>query len=50
MHIELFKPGLGTLNGYKAKICVNSNAKPKFCKACTVSYSMKTKVEEELEH
>ena len=26
-HSTLFKPGLGTLNGYKAKICLNSKAK-----------------------
>ena len=45
----LFELGLGTLNDYKAKIFVDPNAKSKFCKAHPVPYSMKTKVEEELE-
>ena len=51
-HSTLFEPGLGTLNDYKAKIYVDANVKPKFCKAQShpVPYSMKTKVEEELEH
>ena len=49
-HSTLFEPGLGTLNDYKAKIYVNPNVKLKFCKAHPVPYSVKTKVEEELEH
>ena len=44
----LFEPGLGTLKDYKAKIYVDPKAKPKFCKARSVPYSMKSKVEEEL--
>ena len=47
-HSTLFEPGLGTLNDHKAKIYVDVNVKPKFCKAHPVPYSMKTKVEEEL--
>ena len=48
-HSTLFQPGLGTLKDYKAKIYVDPQAKPKFCKARQVPYSMKSKVEEELE-
>ena len=48
-HSALFKTGLGTLKDYKAKIYVDPQAKPKFCKARQVPFSMKSKVEEELE-
>ena len=47
-HQELFKPGLGTLKGYKAKITVEKEAQPHFCKACTVPYALRNKVDEEL--
>ena len=39
-HNSLFKPGLGMLKDYKAKIYVDPQTKPKFCKARPVSYSM----------
>ena len=45
---EIFQEGLETLKGYKAKIEVNPEATPLFCKARTLSYSMRDKVEEEL--
>ena len=48
-HSTLFQSGLGTLKDYKAKIYVDSQAKPKFCKVWQVPYSMKSKVEEELD-
>ena len=48
-HSTLFQSGLGTLKDYKAKIYVDSQAKPKFCNAWQVPYSMKSKVEEELD-
>ena len=35
--------------GIEAKICVDPTAKPVFCKAHSVSYAMKVKVEKELE-
>ena len=47
-HQELFRPGLGTLKGYKAKIIVEVGAQPRFCKARTVPYALRGKVEEEL--
>ncbi len=46
---DIFKPGLGTLKGYKAKIHVDPDAKPRFCKARTVPYAMRDMVEQELE-
>ena len=49
-HYEtLFQPGLGILQGYEAKIIVDPEACPRFCKARSVPYAMRTQVEEELE-
>ena len=47
-HQAVFQPGLGTLQGYEAKIHVEANAKPKFCKTQPVPYALKVKIEEEL--
>ena len=46
---KVFQEGLGTLKNFQAKIHVDSTASPKFCKARTVPYTMRGKVEEELE-
>ena len=46
---SVFEPGLGTLQGYEAKIYVDPGAQPKYCKARSVPYAMRGKVEEELE-
>ena len=46
---SVFEPGLGTLQGYKAKIHVDHGARPKYYKAQSVPYAMRGKVEEELE-
>lgn len=48
-HEDVFKDGLGTLKGVKAKIHVEENAKPVFCKARSVAYSLKEKVDRELD-
>ena len=48
-HKDVFQEGLGTLNGYSAKIHVDASAKPKFFKARTIPYAYKLKVEEELD-
>ena len=37
------------LQEFEAKIYIDTTAKPVFCKACSVPYAMKVKVEEELE-
>ena len=46
-YTEVFNEGLGELKGHKAKIHVDSEAQPKFCKACAIPYPM-SKVEEEV--
>ena len=45
---DVFKEELGTLQGFTAKILVDSDAQPRFCKARSVPYALKDKVEEEL--
>ena len=45
----MFAEGLGTLKGYQAKIIVDPGATPRFCKARSVPYAMRTKVEAELD-
>ena len=43
-HRKLFEKGLGTLQGHKAKLYVDPQAIPKFCKARSVPYAMRGKV------
>lgn len=44
----VFSEGLGTCKGFKAKILVDPEAKPRFCKARSVPYFFRDKVEKEL--
>ena len=46
---DVFAEGLGTLKGVKAKIYVDQDAEPKYVKARSVQYALKTNVELELE-
>ena len=46
---DVFKEGLGTLKGYEAKIHINPDVVPRFCKARTVPYALRARVEDELE-
>ena len=46
---EVFDNTLGTLKGCKAKIYVDSNVPPKYCRARSVPYSMQTLVEQQLD-
>ena len=46
---KIFKEGLGKVKDFKAKIHVEADATSKFCKARPVPYSMKVKIEEELD-
>lgn len=46
---EVFQEELGTLQGFEAHIEVDPNAKPQFCKARTVPYALREKVEEALQ-
>ena len=48
-HAAVFQEGLGKLKGYKAKITLDPQATPRFCKARPVPYALKAKVEEELD-
>ncbi len=48
-HSEVFKPELGTVRGMKAKLFVDPEARPQFCKARSVPYALRPKVEAELE-
>lgn len=45
---EVFQEELGTFKGFEAKIEVDPNATPRYCKARTVPYAMRQRVEEEL--
>ena len=46
---SVFQEGLGTFQGLEAKIVVDPQATPRFCKARSVPYAMTVKVEEELQ-
>ena len=48
-HAEVFNEELGTLRDYKASIHVDSSVLPKFCKARSVPYAMRDKVDRELD-
>ena len=48
-HSEVFKKGLGTLQGVSAKIYVDQNAQPRFHSPRPVPFALRKKVEEELE-
>ena len=45
---QVFEEGLGTFKATKAKIVVEGNASPKYCKARPVPYAIKDKIEKEL--
>ena len=46
---ELFRDDCSKLKGQPVKINIKTDAKPKFCKARTVPFSMKKQVEDELD-
>ena len=48
-HANVFLPELGMVKGVTAKIHVDPQACPRFCKPRSVPFAMKQKVEEELE-
>ena len=47
-HESVFQGGLGALKEYQAKITVDSNATPRFCKSRSVPYAYRELVEKEL--
>lgn len=46
---DVFQDGLGLIRGYEAKICVDPSAQPRYFKARPVPYSLKVKIEEQIE-
>ena len=48
-HAAVFLDELGTIQGVSAKIYVNDNAKPVFCRPRPVPFAYRTKIEKELE-
>ena len=46
---ELYQERLGTFKGYEARIEMDPDATSRFCKARTVPYAMREKVEEDLD-
>ena len=48
-HSHVFKETLGTLQGYETQSYVDPQAKPRYCKARPIPYSMRTVVEQELD-
>ena len=48
-HWDVFKKELGTVRGVYAKLYVDLNAQPHFCKPRTVPYALQTKVNQELD-
>ncbi|CAC5377655.1 unnamed protein product [Mytilus coruscus] len=46
---DVFKDELGTIKGIKAKLSLKDNSSPKYIKARTVSFSLRAKVEAELD-
>ena len=47
--MEVFRNKLGHISDFKAKLLVREGAKPKFCKARSVLFAMKSAVEEEVD-
>ena len=45
----VFQSGIGTLKGIKAKLRIDANATPKFCRPRQVPYALRPKVEAEIE-
>ena len=48
MHMHVFSKGLGCFNGPPVKLKVDANAQPKFYKARSVPFALKSKVENKL--
>ena len=47
-HIALFQPGLGTIEGMKAKLCLKKDAKPRYCRSRQIPFAIRKKVEDEI--
>ena len=47
-HEDLFRPELGKAKTIEAKLHLEAQAMPRFCKGCPVPYDLREKVEKEL--
>ena len=48
-HPNLFKPGLGKIDGLSAKLYVKPSAQPKFCRARPAPFAIREKVEQKID-
>ena len=48
-HANLFKPGLGKVGGVTAKFYLKPDAQPRFCRARSIPYSLREKIEQEID-
>ena len=48
-HSDLFKPGLGKIEGMEAKLYLKPHAQPKFCRARQVPFAIQAKVEKKID-
>jgi hypothetical protein len=49
-HVPVFEDKLGTITPFKAKLHIQSDAVPRFCKPCSVPYATEKAIKEELDH
>ena len=49
-HSQLFKDELGLIKGTTAKLAVDTNAQPCFCNFRSIPFSLRNRVEQELDH
>jgi len=47
---SVLEEGIGEIKDIQARLTINQNVKPIFCKARPVPFALKTKVEEEIEN
>lgn len=48
-HSSLFEERLGKITGTTAKLYMNSDAQPRFCRACPAPFSIRARVEQEID-
>lgn len=49
-HSSLFEERLGKITGTTTKLYMNSDAQPRFCRACPAPFSIRARVEQEIDH
>ena len=48
-YAEVFQPGLGNMKKIKAQLCLKPDARPRFCRPCSVPFAIKQTVGKELD-